>query len=264
MSVNMRASLTDQGLWFRRFNVHSGGRRRLICFHHAGGGPSLFRDWHRYVTPDTEVWAAAIPGREARFAEPPIEQLDVLAAILTEMLPLDLPFAFFGHSLGSLVGFEVARQLHQRGLIVPQHLFVSASPAPQLCWRTPSRAMLSDADLLRVLGSYNGTPKEIFAYPDYLRMVLPALRADLNLIDSYIVPEDSKVRLPITAYAGTEDAHIQLAQVLAWERWAISGFICHPFEGDHFYLNHHRAELINDLLGRWSNDEALETPEINV
>ncbi|MFC3653376.1 thioesterase II family protein [Dyella humi] len=256
MVVNMRASAIDPGRWFRRFGASAGARRRLICFHHAGGGPSLFRDWQQHVAPYTEVWAAAIPGRETRFAEPPLYRLDTLAMMLADMLPLDLPFAFFGHSLGGVVGFEVARQLHERRLPLPKRLFVSACPAPQLCRRERSRATLNDTELLRTLESFGATPSEILGHPEYLKVVLSVLRADFNLIDSYVVPEGSAFRLPITAYAGTADAHITPTRILAWERWALPGFACRSFEGDHFYLNHQRIALIDDLFARWREDGA--------
>jgi medium-chain acyl-[acyl-carrier-protein] hydrolase len=262
MTVSMRASAIDPGRWFRRVEARPRARRRLICFHHAGGGPLLFWDWHRHVPSDTDVWAVAIPGRETRFAEAPIDQMDVLAAMLVETLPLDLPFAFFGHSLGGVLGFEVARQLHERGLPEPTRLFVSACPAPQLCLRERSRATLSDAELLHTLESFGATPKEILGHPEYLQMVLLVLRADFNLIDSYVVPGDSEVRFPITAYAGVSDPHIPPERMMAWERWATPGFRCHSFDGDHFYLNHQRVALIGDLLARWSDEDELRMAEV--
>ncbi|GLQ91145.1 thioesterase II family protein [Dyella acidisoli] len=256
MVVSTRASAVDPGRWFRRFGASAGARRRLICFHHAGGGPSLFWEWPKHVAPHTEVWAVAIPGRETRVAERPLYRLDTLAMMLVDAMPLDLPFAFFGHSLGGVTAFEVARQLHERRLPLPQRLFVSACPAPQLCRREKSRATLSDAELLRTLDSFAATPKEILGHPEYLQMVLSVLRADFNLIDSYVVPEGSAFQLPITAYAGTTDTHITPTRILAWERWAMPGFTCRSFEGDHFYLNHQRTVLIGDLIARWSQDEA--------
>jgi surfactin synthase thioesterase subunit len=175
--------------------------------------------------------------------------------MLVDAMPLDLPFAFFGHSLGGVLAFEVARQLHERRLPLPQRLFVSACPAPQLCRREKSRATLSDAELLQTLERFGGTPKEILGHPEYLQMVLSVLRADLNLIDSYVAPEGSGFRLPITAYAGSADTHITPMRILAWERWALPGFVCRSFEGDHFYLNHQRTALIDDLLARWSEGD---------
>jgi len=262
MTVSTRASAVDPGRWFRRYAIGSGARRRLICFHHAGGGPSLFREWHQHVTPYNEVWAVAIPGRETRVAERPLYRLDTLAMALVDAMPLDLPFAFFGHSLGGVMAFEVARQLHERKLALPQRLFVSACPAPQLCRREKSRATLSDTELLRVLESFSATPKEILGHPEYLQMVLSVLRADFNLIDSYVAPEGSAFRLPITAYVGTSDIHVTPTRILAWERWALPGFSCRSFEGDHFYLNQQRTVLIDDLLGRWRDGDALRTTKV--
>ncbi|MFC5743979.1 thioesterase II family protein [Dyella tabacisoli] len=249
--VNMRTDAKQPGRWFRCFGASPNARRRLICFHHAGGGASLFREWHRHCSPDTEVWAVAIPGRETRITEKPVDQLSALAGLLVQALPQELPFAFFGHSLGAVVSFELARQLHERRLAVPQHLFVSACTAPQLCRRDRSRAHLSDAELLRLLQGFGGTPKEILGHPGYLEMVLSVLRADFNLIDEYIVPEGCDVRFPMTAYAGSSDANIRLDKILAWDRWATRDFVCHQFDGDHFYLNEHREALIKDVLSRW-------------
>ncbi|WP_158544971.1 thioesterase II family protein [Dyella monticola] len=252
--MNARACAADPGRWFRRFGASPGARRRLICFHHAGGGASLFSDWHRHLTLTTEVWAVVLPGRETRFAEAPLDRMDALAAMLVEAMPLDLPFAFFGHSLGAMVGFEVAAQLRRRSLPEPAHLFVSACFAPQLCLRERSRATLSDAELLHALESFGGTPKEILEYPEYLEMVLAVLRADFNLIDSYAAPEGGELRFPITAYAGMSDPHVPPAQMMNWEQWAMPGFTCRSFVGDHFYLNDQRAALIGDLLARWNDD----------
>ncbi len=196
-----------------------------------------------------------MPGREARFGEKPIDQLHVLAGMLIDVLPLDLPFAFFGHSLGAMVSFELARQLHERELAVPQHLFVSACSAPHLCHRGTSRAHLSDAELLRLLEGFGGTPKEVLGHPEYLEMVLSILRADFNLIDEYLVPDDCDARFPITAYAGTRDVHVNPIKILAWDRWATHDFVCHQFDGDHFYLTEHREALINDMFGRWRKSD---------
>ncbi|TCV97831.1 surfactin synthase thioesterase subunit [Luteibacter rhizovicinus] len=258
----MRTEVNHPGRWFRCFGASPAARRRLICFHHAGGGPSLFREWHKYCPPDTEVWAVAMPGREARIAEKPVDQMQALANMLVEALPLDLPFAFFGHSLGAVVGFELARQLHERRLAVPQHLFVSACPAPQLCRRDTSRAHLSDAELLRLLEGFGGTPKEILGHREYLDMVLSILRADFNLIDDYVVPNGCDVRFPITAYAGSRDVHVHPDRILAWDRWATHDLVCQRFDGDHFYLAEHREALIDDLFGRWRMNDVSKAPDV--
>lgn len=237
--------------WFKRFGKSVVARRRLFCFHHAGGGPSLFREWHNDVPLDTEVLAVALPGREARMAEQPMTPLPALVDRLVEALPVDLPFAFFGHSLGAIVSFELARQLHVRRLPVPQHLFVSASSAPHLCRRSISRAQLSDAELLRLLDGFGGTPREILEHPELRDMVLSTLRADFNLIDEYSVPDGDPTRFPITAYIGTDDNNVSLDRIMAWECWATDDFSFYPFAGDHFYLIRQRRALIGNLFSKW-------------
>lgn len=242
------------GGWFRRFGSGGAVRRRLVCFHHAGGGPSLFRDWHRYVDDETEVWAAALPGRELRFVEAPIDRLEVLAEHLVRALPQDLPFAFFGHSLGGVVAFEVARRLHEWRAAVPQRLFVSSSPAPHRCRRSPSRGTFSDDELLRLLAELGGTPEVLLRHPEYAGMLLSVLRADLDLIDTYQVPDSCGARFPIVAYAGTHDISVPAGRMEGWARWATTGLVCRQFEGGHFYLNDHTAALIRDMLSHWSDE----------
>lgn len=247
----MQSVTTPFDLWFKRFGKNVVARRRLFCFHHAGGGPSLFREWQNDVPPGTEVLAVALPGREGRIAEKPVTQLHTLVDMLVKVLPTDLPFAFFGHSLGAIVGFELARQLHERRMPVPQHLFISASSAPHLCRRSISRAQLGDAELLRLLEGFGGTPREVLEHPELRAMVLATLRADFNLIDEYSVPDGYTARLPITAYGGTVDHNVSFDRIMAWDRWGTDDFSFHPFEGDHFYLIRQRRPLIGSLLGKW-------------
>jgi len=247
----LQSSTAPSDHWFKRSGKNIVARRRLFCFHHAGGGPSLFREWQNDVPMGTEVVAVALPGREGRIAEKPVTQLRTLVDMLVKVLPVDLPFAFFGHSLGAIVGFELARQLHERSMPLPQHLFISASLAPHLCRRDTSRAQLSDAELLRLLEGFGGTPREVLQHPELRDMVLSILRADFNLIDEYSVPDGYTTRLPITAYAGTMDNNVSLDRIMAWDRWATDDFSLYPFEGGHFYLVRQRRPLIESLFAKW-------------
>jgi medium-chain acyl-[acyl-carrier-protein] hydrolase len=204
----------------------------------------VFRDWQKSCGLRTEVWAIASPGREMRWGEKPIDDMTVLVDRLVDALPLDKPFAFFGHSLGALVSFEAARRLSAKGAPIPQRLFVSGCPAPHVSRRTDSRGRISDKEMRRELLSMGGTPSEILDNPDILAAFMPVLLADFKLADEYVPPK-GYTRFPITAYGGAADAEVPLGKLRAWEHWV------REFEGDHFYLIGHRQPLVEDLLRRW-------------
>jgi surfactin synthase thioesterase subunit len=183
--------------------------------------------------------------------ERPIDDMARVIAELAPLVPRDKPFAFFGHSLGAIVSFEIARRLLEDGSGVPEHLFVSACPAPHVSRRPESRAGYSNAEMLEELRGLGGTPLEILDHPDLMEMVMPVMRADFKLADEYVAPKDGHSRFAITAYGGSADAEVPLHKIHAWEHWADGRFASREFDGDHFYLNPHREALIDDLLRRW-------------
>jgi surfactin synthase thioesterase subunit/uncharacterized protein YbdZ (MbtH family) len=251
VEVHPATTTSKLDAWFKRFGDCKDAARRLICFHHAGGGPSLFRNWQRYCPADVEILAIASPGREARLNEKPFDNMGQYVDSLLAVLPTDKPFAFFGHSLGAVISFELARQLHERGMPVPAHLFVSACPAPKLDPEPDPTPPPSDQALIEDITSMGGTPREILESPELLQMLLLPLRADYKLMDDYVVPRHCHVRFPVTAYSGTADKEVPLNDILAWEHWAERGFELRTFAGDHFYLKDHEDILIQDIVRRW-------------
>jgi medium-chain acyl-[acyl-carrier-protein] hydrolase len=238
--------------WFCRFGGGGEVDRRVICFHHAGGGASSFRDWWRDCPRGTEVLAASLPGREARLSEPPLNRMELLAEHLVDAMPVDKPFVFFGHSFGAFVAFEVARQLARRDKRQPEHLFVSACRAPHRSLSETTHDELDDAQLGDKIFKLGGTPREVIDSPGFTAMLFPALRADLRIADRYRVPAAADRTVPITAYAGTRDEGLGETEIAAWRDHSAQGrFAMRSFEGDHFYLVPHRASLIADLLSRW-------------
>ncbi|MGF6726219.1 medium-chain acyl-[acyl-carrier-protein] hydrolase [Paraburkholderia sp. GAS41] len=253
MSGEARAvSVNTQRGWYRRFGDGIGVKQRLICFHHAGGSASAFRDWWPDCPLGTEILAAALPGREARIAEPPVDRIQLLVKHLVDALPLDRPFAFFGHSFGALVAFEVARQLGERGKSRPDHLFVSACRAPHLPPAEPNQGELDNTALIDKLLKLGGMPREILEMPEFAAMLYPVLRADLRIVDSYIAHESGELGIPITAYTGSHDESVAFPDIAAWAEHSRPGdFAIRSFEGDHFYLKAHRTSLVTDILARW-------------
>ena len=151
---------------------------RLFCFSYAGGGATVFRPWMRQMSSDIEVGAIQLPGREIRLRERPFVRLDSLVEALVPILQpwLDQPFAFFGHSMGALIGFELARLLRRKNLPLPRMLIASAYCAPNQLHRLSKRPMhtLNDGDFVRELRSLNGTPEAVPV--SYTHLTLPTNR----------------------------------------------------------------------------------------
>ncbi|MGE3272883.1 MAG: thioesterase II family protein, partial [Chloroflexota bacterium] len=174
--------------WIRCPRPSEQASLRLFCLPFGGGGAQTYREWPAALGPDIEVWHAQLPGREARHREPPLTSLPPLVQPLAAaMLPyLDRPYAIFGHSMGALIAFELARLFRRLGAPAPTYLFVSARRAPHLPdWRPPLHT-LPDADLVDHLNQrYNGLPRAVLESADLLRMFTPLIRADLTLTELY-------------------------------------------------------------------------------
>ena len=229
------------------------GRRRLLCMPCAGAGASMYRQWGDVLAPyDIEVVGAQPPGREERLAEPALADVTPLAAALVEAWPpwLDRPYALFGHSLGALVAFEVAKRLLLRGLPAPQALFVSARRAPQLPMsQRPMHSMSRERliDELRVLG---GTPQAVLEERELMEMFEPILRADLKMTETYRTSGAGCVPLPIVALAGAEDPRVYVPEVEAWAAATTAGFELHVLGGEHFFIHSRLPEVLEIIRTR--------------
>jgi medium-chain acyl-[acyl-carrier-protein] hydrolase len=140
---------------------------RLFCFPYAGGGASVFARWRTRFAPETDIFPVQLPGRENRISEPVPLAVRELAAQATEALKpmFDQKFALFGHSLGALVAYEIARNLQRAGQRMPERLIASGHRAPTvLCPHKPTWD-LPDSEFRRRVSELNGTPKEVFDHP---------------------------------------------------------------------------------------------------
>ena len=173
--------------WLIRPEVKPAARLRLFCFTYAGGGASIYRPWTRELPPELELCAVQLPGRENRLLEPAYTEMPALVEQLGTVLApyLDRPFAFFGHSMGALVAFEMARTVRRRYGRSALHLFVSGHAAPRIARRRPPVYQLPDAAFVDAIRELNGTPEEVLENADLMALVLPALRADLTVCETY-------------------------------------------------------------------------------
>jgi len=222
---------------------------RLFCFPYAGGAASVFRDWSDGLPADVEVCPIQLPGRGARLMEPPLSQLPPLIEALAEaLLPLlDKPFALFGHSLGSLVSFELARQLRTKHQVRPVRLFVSAGPAPQIPHRGPPIHNLPEKEFSAELRRLNGTPGELLNHKELMDIVLPSLRADFALYESYRYSSGPPLNCPISTYGGLNDPKVKYNDLEAWRDQTSVSFSIRMFAGDHFFLRTTQALLLRAL-----------------
>src|SRR5262245_7864563 len=211
---------------------------RLICFPFAGGGASVFRGWADGLPDSVEVCPVQLPGRESRFSEPAFTRLGPLIEALARSLPphLDRLFGFFGHSLGALVAFELARRLGRDGGPQPVQLFVSGCGAPQA--RTPERSVhtLQDAEFREELRHLNGTPSSVLDNDELMEVLLPTLRADFALCETYTFAPGPPLTCPVSALGGLGDDAVSRQDLDAWREQTTGPFRRYMLPGDHFFL----------------------------
>jgi medium-chain acyl-[acyl-carrier-protein] hydrolase len=230
---------------------------RLFCFAYAGGGASVFRDWGRLLPAEIEVWAVQLPGRETRLRESAIARLQPLVEAVSQAMLLmgdqPLPLALFGHSMGGLVSFEVARYLRRHHRLNPVHLFVSGARAPQIPNPHPPIHALPQLDFLHELKQFNGTPIAVLENPELMELLSPALRADFELLETYTYTSEAPLVCPISAFGGTEDLKVGWEDLAAWKLHTTRQFSLHSLPGDHFFLHSARSRLLQQIGQQLAN-----------
>ena len=214
----------------------------------------MYREWAFSFPKDVEVMGVQLPGRETRFSEPARDNLLELAEELEAGLGpyFDRPFAFFGHSLGAWIAFEVVRALRRQQQPLPAHLFVSARRAPQITERFPPLHGLTDQELIdTVQQRYGGIPAAVLADADLMQLLLPVLRADLKAAENYQYGDEAPMSLPISAFGGLADHQVLPSELDGWREQTRCDFDVKLFPGSHFYLNESsRLSLVDTVHGR--------------
>lgn len=245
----MRADAPDAivGSWLYRPAPRRFPSIRLFCFPYAGVGASVFRQWSAGLPSEFDVCAVQLPGRTARMAEPPIASIPVLVdGIVTAITSyLDIPFIFFGHSMGATLAAEVTRELARRGAPLPRYLIVSARRPPHMADPQSPLRNLSDTEFVEeVIRRYGGIPTEILHEKDILALLLPALRADIAALETHRPPRRAPLPCPIVAFGGSDDALTSRTHLEAWREETTSNFEICIFPGGHFYLDSGRTAVL--------------------
>ena len=228
-------------------------KRRLFCFPYAGGSPTVFFSWVDKLPDDTELILAQFPGRGARFSEMPHNQMGSLIAdlLMEAQLFTEMPFALFGHSLGGLVAYELTYQLKLAGYQLPDFIVASACRAPHLPRGGKSIYDLPHPEFIEELRNLNGTPKEILEDKELMKILNSQLRADLEIAENYL-GKATKLPCPILVMNGDGDTNLGSDQLNAWQD--LTQFTCSRVQinGDHFFINQRRDEIIMEIFQHWN------------
>jgi medium-chain acyl-[acyl-carrier-protein] hydrolase len=223
---------------------------RMFAFPYAGGSAQIYRTWPARLPQTVELFCLQLPGRGAQLWARPFDRLmPLVQAVADAIRPLlDRPFVFFGHSMGALIGFELVRELRRRTAPLPQHLFVAGCVAPQR--PSPFRTMhLSDEDFLAELRRINGIPDEAWESPELLKLVLPAVRADCALTETYVYTSESRLPTAITALGGIADPLVGRADLDGWHAHTSEAFSLRMLHGDHFFVQSASISVL-EILAR--------------
>lgn len=246
----MASAANELGSWIRRYHSSPLAKARLFCFPFAGGSASYFFPFSRSLAPEIEVLAVQYPGRHERHSEPCIDSIPGLADGVFEDLAGqdDRPFAFFGHSLGSMVALEVALRLRHCGRQGPVWLFASGG-RPRSYRAAGFRAPRTEGELLAELRALGGTDERFFRSPELQSLILPAMRADYHAVATYEPPPPGRARVgcPITALIGDADPRTTPQEAVVWREYTTGAFDLRVLPGGHFYLDDCRSEVIDAI-----------------
>lgn len=239
----------SQSVWFPMLRRVSPECLRLFCFPYAGGGTSVYGNWGQHLSDDVSLFGVQLPGRERRFREAPLDRaVEVVDRLCQEIIPfLDCPCVFFGHSIGALLAYELTCRLQEQNRPLPAHLIVSGKAAPHRPRSASPIHQLPDDEFIAELRTYAGTPEEVLRDRELMRLLLPTLRADFALAETYEFTSRAPLRCPITALGGQGDPWVCEDDLTAWRMLAAETFEWKLFDGDHFFLHDGREALVGEV-----------------
>lgn len=239
----------EQWLLRPKQSIASDYKCRLICFPYAGGSAASYLDWINWLPKEIDLIAVQPPGRASRIFEPGYKCMDDLVSeLMVHLQPeLDLPFMFYGHSLGSRIAFECMNYFHMLCGKLPIHFIASGSRGPHLPPRKTSIYRLPDEQFIEKLKTTYGTPMEILNNTDLMELCLPMLRADFELADKYLYSGSKVFDCPASVFGGIEDTEITADDLLTWQRYFVDSVEVKHFAGDHFFVDSCKTQVVTEV-----------------
>ena len=218
---------------------------RVFCFPYAGGSALFYARWYKYLDESAEVFPIQLPGRESRIDEQPLRVMSVaIDAIVEEIEPyLTENMAFVGHSMGSMLVYEVLKALYFKNLPIPKHVFLCGAVPPDLIGESEKIHTLTDMEFCEKLKGYESITPDIMKYPEFYKYFLPVIKADFEMIETYKPDEVWKMPCGVTIFSGTEDPYVPLDYLKEWGRYCEQPPEIITFSGNHFFLKEHVEEI---------------------
>jgi medium-chain acyl-[acyl-carrier-protein] hydrolase len=259
----IKSSIQPQSPWFTHYGYSPHGNMRVFAFPYSGAGVSAYHQWaNAFHQQKIDFIGVQPPGRESRLREAPIQDLSLMVKhLVLAIKPLtDKPFVFFGHSLGALIAFELARALRKYKLPLPSHLFVSAFRSPEL--PNPNKALhqLDDEAFIAGIREYDNTPEDVLANQALMQMLLPMIRADFRMHENYQHRQEPPLPCSITVFKGSYDRFSRKEQMSSWQQHTIADFNEITYQGGHFFLSEHSDSMSKEIINAFTrmNNNSIE------
>lgn len=258
--------MTKFNNWITCPHPEPGAKVRLFCLPFAGGGASIYRSWGKLIGNEIEVCPIQLPGRENRFSDTPIKQAQAMAQTLANQIQLysNKPFFIYGHSMGALIAFELTRALQDNGLDLPQGLILAAHRAAHLPRKREALYALPDDQFIDRLKRFGGFPQEVLDSKELLAFLMPTLKADFTLCDTYQFESRLPLQCPLHLLAGADDIEASPDVVEPWKEHTSDSAHMHVLSAGHFFLRTHQEDLIRILQNIMSPAMANKLPNLHV